>query len=169
MTDTPPHTDAKKRHLVAKLLVKPGNTVLDIFSGWGGLALCLAEICAARTTGITLSEEQLAFARAGVAEKELSDRVTPYLQDYRDGVRFDRLARPACSNMSAPCSMISASAQSLLPRMVCSFYTRPGLSEHPYSQTLDREVHLPSGLYPAPSVPAIERGVCVSPRSSRSL
>ena len=45
---------AKKRHLAAKLLVRPGQRVLDIGCGWGGLALYLSEVCGARVTGITL-------------------------------------------------------------------------------------------------------------------
>src|SRR5208282_1758913 len=49
---------AKKRHLAAKLRLKPGATVLDIGCGWGGLGLYLAEIARARVTGITLSQEQ---------------------------------------------------------------------------------------------------------------
>jgi cyclopropane-fatty-acyl-phospholipid synthase len=49
---------AKKRHLAAKLRVRPGASVLDIGSGWGGLALYLAEFTGARVTGITLSQEQ---------------------------------------------------------------------------------------------------------------
>ena len=53
---------AKKRHLAAKLLLTPGQRVLDIGCGWGGLALYLAEITAARVTGITLSQRA---ARAG--------------------------------------------------------------------------------------------------------
>src|ERR1700761_5432764 len=55
---------AKKRHLAAKLLVRPGDRILDIGSGWGGLALYLAEFCRARVKGITLSSEQLEAARA---------------------------------------------------------------------------------------------------------
>jgi cyclopropane-fatty-acyl-phospholipid synthase len=83
---------AKKRHLAAKLLVTPGRRVLDIGSGWGGLALYLAEPCGARVTGITLSEEQLARARVRAAEKGLSDAVEFRLQDYRDvSERFDRI------------------------------------------------------------------------------
>jgi cyclopropane-fatty-acyl-phospholipid synthase len=83
---------AKKRHLAAKLLVQPENTVLDIGCGWGGLALYLAETCKARTTGITLSREQLAAANGRVAETEPSNRVEFRLRDYRDVTgRFDRI------------------------------------------------------------------------------
>jgi cyclopropane-fatty-acyl-phospholipid synthase len=83
---------AKKRHLAAKLLLKGGERVLDIGSGWGGLALYLAEFCGARATGITLSEEQLARSLARVQEKGLSDTVEFRLQDYRDvDETFDRI------------------------------------------------------------------------------
>ena len=57
---------AKKRHIAAKLLVGPGQDVLDIGSGWGGMAIYLANVCGARATGVTLSQEQLdARPRAG--------------------------------------------------------------------------------------------------------
>ena len=83
---------AKKRHLAAKLLVSPGARVLDIGSGWGGLALYLAEICGARTTGITLSQEQLGFSRNRAAQKQLDDRAEYRLEDYRDLTgSFDRI------------------------------------------------------------------------------
>lgn len=83
---------AKKRHLAAKLLVERGSTVLDIGSGWGGLALYLGETCGAYTTGITLSKEQLALARGRVTEKQLGSCVEFRLQDYRDVTgTFDRI------------------------------------------------------------------------------
>ena len=75
---------AKRRHLAAKLMISPGQRVLDIGCGWGGLALYLAEICRARTTGITLSEHQLAAARARATEKGLAAVADFRLQDYRD-------------------------------------------------------------------------------------
>lgn len=83
---------AKKRHLAAKLLIKPSDRVLDIGCGWGGLALYLAENCDARVTGITLSEEQLNVARRRVTEREMAGRVAFQALDYRDvtGV-FDRI------------------------------------------------------------------------------
>jgi cyclopropane-fatty-acyl-phospholipid synthase len=83
---------AKKRHLAAKMLIKPGRRVLDIGCGWGGLALYLAEHCGARVTGITLSEQQHARARTRAAEKGLSGQVEFRLQDYRDVPEtFDRI------------------------------------------------------------------------------
>lgn len=83
---------AKKRHIAAKLLVRPGHRVLDIGSGWGGLALYLAEMCGAEVEGITLSSEQLAASRARAEERGLSSKASFHLRDYRDATgRFDRL------------------------------------------------------------------------------
>ena len=83
---------AKKRHIATKLLIKPRARVLDIGSGWGGMALYLAELCGARVTGVTLSDEQFAAARSRAEEKGLSERVEFRLQDYRDiSERFDRI------------------------------------------------------------------------------
>ncbi|MCZ7656413.1 MAG: cyclopropane-fatty-acyl-phospholipid synthase family protein [Xanthobacteraceae bacterium] len=83
---------AKKRHIAAKLLLRPGQRVLDIGSGWGGLALYLADIGGANVTGITLSQEQLAASRQRAEERGLAGRAGFHLRDYRDvGERFDRL------------------------------------------------------------------------------
>jgi cyclopropane-fatty-acyl-phospholipid synthase len=83
---------AKKRHLAAKLLITPGQHVLDIGCGWGGLSLYLAELCGAHVTGITLSEQQHAVASVRAAEKGVSGAVEFRLQDYRDVPEtFDRI------------------------------------------------------------------------------
>jgi cyclopropane-fatty-acyl-phospholipid synthase len=83
---------AKKRHITAKLLVKPDQRVLDIGSGWGGLGLYLAEVAGANVTGVTLSQEQLQISNARAAEKGLSSSVRFLLQDYRDiPGPFDRI------------------------------------------------------------------------------
>jgi cyclopropane-fatty-acyl-phospholipid synthase len=84
---------AKKRHIAAKLcLDRPGRSVLDIGSGWGGLALTLARDHGALVTGVTLSTEQLAEARARAQAEGLQDRVSFELLDYRKlDRRFDRI------------------------------------------------------------------------------
>jgi cyclopropane-fatty-acyl-phospholipid synthase len=75
---------AKKHHIAAKLkLDRPDLSVLDIGCGWGGMALTLARDYGARVTGITLSTEQLAEARARAEAEGLSDRVKFELLDYR--------------------------------------------------------------------------------------
>jgi len=82
---------AKKRHLAAKLRVSRGATVLDIGSGWGGLALYLAEIAGARVTGITLSKEQYSRSESRALERGRHD-VKFELLDYRDVAgQFDRI------------------------------------------------------------------------------
>ena len=83
---------AKKRHIGAKLALEPGQSVLDIGCGWGGLALHLAREHDVRVTGITLSSEQLRVARARAADEGLDDRVEFRLQDYRHVPEtFDRV------------------------------------------------------------------------------
>ncbi len=84
--------ETKKRHIAAKLLLHPGQKVLDIGSGWGGLALYLAAECGADVTGLTLSEEQHKVATRRAAAAGLSDRVRFHLRDYREETgRYDRI------------------------------------------------------------------------------
>ena len=85
--------EAKKRHIAAKLcLDRPGLSVLDIGCGWGGMALTLARDYEATVTGITLSTEQLAEARARAETAGLADRVSFQLLDYREADQcFDRV------------------------------------------------------------------------------
>lgn len=75
---------AKKRHLAAKLLLRPGHKVLDIGCGWGGLALTLAQETGAEVEGITLSTEQFATASQRAEAQGLAGRARFSLTDYRD-------------------------------------------------------------------------------------
>ena len=84
---------AKKRHIAAKLLIEPGQRVLDIGCGWGGMALYLAEVAGAgQAVGVTLSTEQQAAATARAEKSPRGGDVEFRLQDYRDVPGpFDRI------------------------------------------------------------------------------
>jgi cyclopropane-fatty-acyl-phospholipid synthase len=83
---------AKMAHVAAKLCLEPGQRVLDIGCGWGGLACHLARAADVEVLGITLSEPQLLYARARAAAEGLDGRVRFELLDWRDiRGRFDRI------------------------------------------------------------------------------
>ena len=82
----------KKAHIAAKLALKPGQRILDIGCGWGGMALYLNRVADVEVLGITLSEEQLRIARARAVAAGVSDKVRFELLDYRQVKgRFDRI------------------------------------------------------------------------------
>ncbi len=85
--------DNKKRHIAAKLMLdQPGLKILDIGSGWGGLALYLAQISTADITGLTLSVEQHKVSQERVVAAGLTDRVRFKLLDYRrENNCYDRI------------------------------------------------------------------------------
>jgi cyclopropane-fatty-acyl-phospholipid synthase len=82
----------KKAHIAQKLLIEPGMSVLDIGSGWGGMALTLARDYGAKVVGVSLSQEQHTVARERARAAGLQDQVEFRLTDYRQ-VRetFDRI------------------------------------------------------------------------------
>jgi cyclopropane-fatty-acyl-phospholipid synthase len=82
----------KKAHIAAKLALQPGQRVLDIGCGWGGMALYLHKVAGVDVLGVTLSEHQLKIARERAAAAGVSDHVKFELIDYRllDD-RFDRI------------------------------------------------------------------------------
>ncbi len=83
---------AKMAHVAAKLLLTPGQKLLDIGCGWGGLAIHLARTFDVEVTGITLSAEQLHYARECAAAAGVAERVRFELADWRDvSGRFDRI------------------------------------------------------------------------------
>ncbi len=84
--------NAKKQHIAAKLLLKPGQRVLDIGCGWGGLALSLAQVEKVHVLGVTLSPAQLVVAQQRARQAGLEQQVKFALLDYREiNGRFDRI------------------------------------------------------------------------------
>ncbi|MEU6475987.1 cyclopropane-fatty-acyl-phospholipid synthase family protein [Streptomyces sp. NPDC047017] len=74
-----------KLELVArKLDLSPGRRLLDVGCGWGSMAIHAAREHGASVVGVTLSQEQAAYARKRVADEGLTDRVEIRVQDYRD-------------------------------------------------------------------------------------
>ncbi len=83
---------AKKRHVAAKLRLRPGQSVLDIGSGWGGLGIYLAKQFEAEVLGVTLSREQHAVSTERARREGVENQAHFEMRDYRDlGERFDRI------------------------------------------------------------------------------
>jgi cyclopropane-fatty-acyl-phospholipid synthase len=83
---------AKMQLIVDKLLLAPGQKVLDIGCGWGGLAAYLASQGTVRVRGLTLSNEQHRYAQVAARKAGLDDRLSFALEDYRhDKGLYDRI------------------------------------------------------------------------------
>lgn len=85
----------KVEHILKKLQIGKGQTLLDIGSGWGTLLITAAKKYGAVGHGVTLSEEQLAYATAAAKKAGVADKVTFELTNYQDlpgrGLKFDRI------------------------------------------------------------------------------
>ena len=110
---------AKFDAICRKLDLGPGDELLEIGTGWGGLAIHAARHYGCRVTTTTISREQHAYARAAIAEAGLETRITLLLEDYRDlrgqydklvsvemieavGARFLDTYTGACSRLLKP-------------------------------------------------------------------
>jgi cyclopropane-fatty-acyl-phospholipid synthase len=87
--------EAKLDLICRKLRLKPGERLLDIGCGWGGLIMHAAEHYGVDATGITLSENQASLARDRIEKAGLSGRCRVAIRDYRtlkEGDDFDKIA-----------------------------------------------------------------------------
>jgi cyclopropane-fatty-acyl-phospholipid synthase len=83
---------ARLDRICSKLELKAGEHLLEIGTGWGGMAIHAARHYGCRVTTTTISREQYALARERIAATGLSDRITLLLEDYRDlRGRYDKL------------------------------------------------------------------------------
>ncbi|WP_202758815.1 SAM-dependent methyltransferase [Delftia acidovorans] len=75
---------AKLRRTLDEVRLQPGQRLLEIGCGWGGLAEAAAQEFGARVTGVTLSREQLVWGQQRMQQAGLADAVELRYQDYRD-------------------------------------------------------------------------------------
>ena len=147
---------AKLAHIAAKLALEPGQKVLDIGCGWGGMAIYLARHFDVEVTGITLSEEQLALARTRATEAGVADRVRFNLVDYRNlaeaGVKFDRIVsvgmfehvgRPQFETFFEACANLLTDDGTMLLHTIGRMGT-PGMTD-----AFTRKYIFPGGYIPA--------------------
>ena len=83
----------KVAHILKKLNLSTGKTLLDIGCGWGELIITAAKRYGVKATGITLSEEQFARVKERISKEGLEESVNVQLMDYRElkGQKFDRV------------------------------------------------------------------------------
>jgi cyclopropane-fatty-acyl-phospholipid synthase len=83
----------KLEHICRKIRLQPGDWLLDIGCGWGGLAVYAAEKYDANVIGITLSQEQYRLAKERISKAGLQEKIDIRLQDYRllEDVLFDKI------------------------------------------------------------------------------
>ena len=92
--ELPEQAQDNKMNLVCrKLMVRPGDEVLDIGCGWGTLAMHAAKNFGAKSTGITISKNQTAYGNARIAKAGLADHARIECLDYRDipHKQYDRI------------------------------------------------------------------------------
>ena len=154
---------AKKRHIAAKLRIMPGQTVLDIGSGWGGLGLYIAKTFETDVLGVTLSTEQHQVSTERAHAAGLEQNVHFELRDYRDlSERFDRIVSVGMFEhvgVTHYKTFFDKCAQLLKPDGVMLLHTIGRVGPPTTTNAFIRKHIFPGGYIPALSeiMPHIER------------
>lgn len=82
----------KLERICKRLNLKPSDHLLEIGTGWGGMAIHAAKYYGCHVTTTTISQQQFDYATAWVAREGLQDKITLLLEDYRDLTgKYDKL------------------------------------------------------------------------------
>jgi cyclopropane-fatty-acyl-phospholipid synthase len=152
-----------------KLALRPGQRLLDVGCGWGGLVLHAAQEYGVHAVGVTLSQEQAARARERISAAGLADRVEIRLQDYRaigDGP-YDAIASVGMAEhvgsrqlgvYAAALRELLVPGGRLLHHAIASYPEASGVEEEPRSSFIDRYVFPDGELEPlGATITALER------------
>jgi len=148
---------AKFRHICERLQLKPTDHLLEIGTGWGGLAIYAAKHYGCKVTTTTLSHEQYHYAQEWVAREGLTDRVTVLEQDYRDlGGKYDKLVSVEMIEAVgaryypvyfAKCAELLQSDGLMLLQAIT-------ISDQRYSQSLDNTDFIKRYIFPGGQLPS---------------
>ena len=161
-------SDRKLERICQKLDLKPTDHLIEIGTGWGGMALYAAKNYGCKVTTTTISKEQHALASRRIAEAGLSDRVTLLLQDYRDlEGTYDKLVS---------IEMIEAIGHQYLDTYMekCTSLLKPDglaliqaitIEDHRYQQALHSVDFIKRYIFPGSFIPCVDAMVSSAAQS----
>lgn len=149
----------KLQRICTRLGLSEQDHLLEIGTGWGGMAIYAAQHFGCRVTTVTISQEQYEYARAWVAREGLQDKVEVRLQDYRDvSGQFDKLVS---------IEMVEAVGYKYLPQYFgkCSSLLKPNgkmlmqtitIADQRYEAERDNVDFIQKYIFPGGCLPSIE-------------
>ncbi|WVZ62876.1 hypothetical protein U9M48_012568, partial [Paspalum notatum var. saurae] len=155
----------KTNSLIKKAKVERGHHVLEIGCGWGTLAILLVKKTGCKYTGITLSEEQLKYAKRKVKEAGLEDLITLLLCDYRQiptchNEMIEHVGHEYMDNFFACCEYHLAEDGLFVLQSIV-------VQEQTYNKVWRRPDFLKEYIFPGGCVPSLARIVSAMSNSSR--
>jgi len=160
----------KLARICEKLALKPTDHLLEIGTGWGGMALYAASKYGCRVTTTTISKEQHALASERIAQAGLSDRVTLLLEDYRDlRGTYDKLVSiemiEAIGHQYLDTYM--SKCASLLKDDGLTVIQAITIEDHRYRQALNSVDFIKRHIFPGSFIPCVSAMVDAAAQSGR--
>lgn len=149
---------ARLNKVCRDLDLQPSDHVIEIGTGWGGLAIHAATNYGCKVTTTTISQNQYDFAVKRIADADLSDRITVVLKDYRDLTgKFDKLVSLEMIEAVGPQfydTYFAKCAELLRPdgRMLLQAIVMP---EQRYAQYLKSVDFIQKYIFPGGSLPSV--------------